>query len=622
MPFLPQLSLFQSEKCEFIFPEGLYIERLQSLESALRERNTVAGLPVSAYYEASRASEDAAMEASEGKIEALLPELESSSNPHLNGSGFEVLRVAFDDNSDWEEDFSPWDLCTADLSISRPHLSDEYKKLVLEKLDNQCRNDRVAQLFNVPVDTVRYCDYERMVEVEMHLMLVKRRLRSDYYASKFSVIQDFRLVRDNCMKYNGAEHELVSVANKMCEEFEAGILNEEEAAFLKESDALLLSRNEPSETRRPPSIRISLRQRTTRVTAQNGSHESRSRDRLSRQSSLENLPAPEAPSLRTTTRRGRVTTAPVPASGRRTRSMDSMVNQEEPSIQRRSLRSRGQPPNLESLSRLDSRQPRVGADRSEVNDESQRWPSRSSTRRATDNEGPSGSGFAAAESRESRRTRRSTRSAVAEHTADGEDSEGENEVEASNQNTRRSTRNSRRQSELDEFSSSEPDDQSKHEDSDPGSAAFEDDDGESDSRESEASPRPRKNSRRTAERPATRSSPRAKRPTNSAQTEEPSRKSSRKSARNRRSYEEEPSDFELDDDDMEDDDSEEEEEALNPRGRSRTRKSYAELPSDFEEEDEDFEEDDRPSRKSRQKRKRQGKHVIDVCILRLPETHF
>ena len=58
---ITQVHLFENDKSEFILPEGLYLERLKGLETALRERDTVGGLGVNVYYESNSRSEDAAM---------------------------------------------------------------------------------------------------------------------------------------------------------------------------------------------------------------------------------------------------------------------------------------------------------------------------------------------------------------------------------------------------------------------------------------------------------------------------------------------------------------------------------------------------------------------------------
>ena len=331
-----------------MFPEGLYVERLKALEGALRNRRQPFGLGISAYFAPERGREDCEMESSPGHIVTMIPEEESSSDPHMAGSGFGVVRVDFGDS--WADDFSPWDLCMPNLSISRPQLSEEDKKLVLEKLDVQCQKNDVAQHFNLGVDTTRYCDYERMVEVEMFLMIVKRRLGKDYYGSKFSVVQDLRLIRDNCMKYNGSDHDLVAIASNMCSEFEAALLSEAEASFLRESDTLTLSRYRTTGTRRTPTIRIRLPQRTTQVSAfQHQQNQGRStrEPRMQRQSSLENLPAPEVDRRVQPPRRGRARTVEASTSSRNAAVPDHG----------RSLRPRSEA-NLESLSRLGDSNPR------------------------------------------------------------------------------------------------------------------------------------------------------------------------------------------------------------------------------------------------------------------------
>ena len=86
-----QLGLFENEQCEFIYPEGLYTERVMSLESALRGRSP-AGLPASVYYMSNR--EDEEMVSSPCVVKSFIPEENSTSDPHMTGSGFGVDRLA------------------------------------------------------------------------------------------------------------------------------------------------------------------------------------------------------------------------------------------------------------------------------------------------------------------------------------------------------------------------------------------------------------------------------------------------------------------------------------------------------------------------------------------------
>lgn len=331
--------------------------RLRALEAALRERNGVEGLPVSVYYNTS-GTEDEAMESYQGHI-ARLQEEDSPSSAHLVGSGFGVISVAI---SNYEDEFSPWDICMPNLAISRPHLSDDEKKLVLESLNIQCRKESVAEHLNLPVDSNRYSDYNRMVEIEMHLMGVKRRLRCDYYASKLSVVGDLRLIRDNCIKYNGVANDLVRVATVMCEDFEAMVLSEEERAFLiSEEEFRRLSQSSQTllETNaQAPTVRLRLQQRTNQVATH--SHQpnvdevqlSRGRSggssRMQRRSSLENLPdsGPVPPR-----RRGLRSDS---QAGGRQHSRATNTTASASSGSQRLLRSQGPAPNLESLSRLNN----------------------------------------------------------------------------------------------------------------------------------------------------------------------------------------------------------------------------------------------------------------------------
>lgn len=583
------------------------------------------------------------MESSLGQIEALIPEEESSSDPHMTGSGFGVIRVDFGDG--WVDDFSPWDLCMADLSISRPQLSEADKKLVLEKLDVQCRKNEVAQHFNLGVDTSRYCDYERMIEVEMYLMAVKRRLQKDYYSSKFAVIQDLRLIKENCIKYNGNEHELVRIAKRMCEEFESSLLSEDEASFLSECDTLTLSRDRRAENRRAPRIRINLRQRTSRVSAnQHLPNQGRSnrQARLQRLSSLENLPAPPeaAPTGIRVSRRGR------------TRATQNSDNPRSGGGHGRSLRARNLS-NFDSLSR-------VGGSRSDItggNAESR--SARYARRQSSGEDIIDGTGIGNAirgqERVEARSlpSRRATRASLTGPVYADIDNSDVDDIGEEISRPRRASRGMRSSSRTaprmyeDDEAKSESEVNEEDVD-DEGDAEEEEDD------DSDEDPVPQNTGRRGSARASFRSSSRSRRnvsrvdrsteqesdeeseeenfhgasPRGSTRTSARSQSrsgSNGRSSRSRRSSQtlspasanEEHSDFEPHDEGSDD-------ELDSPRGRKRKVNSYVELPSDYDDEEvrsfDDKEIDDSSDdevaarKKSTSKRKRGGK-LLSVSSL-------
>ena len=105
----------------------------------------------------------------------------------------------------------------------------------------------------------------------MSLLFIKRRIESNYYGSKLSVVGDVRLVKENCIKYNSIQNDLSDVANQMCDEFERHVLSDDELALLISEDEFTRLSN-ISQT--PDSV-LPLRSRMTR-----------------RQSSLESLPQP------------------------------------------------------------------------------------------------------------------------------------------------------------------------------------------------------------------------------------------------------------------------------------------------------------------------------------------
>eukprot|EP00934_Nitzschia_sp_Nitz4_P007938 Nitzschia sp. Nitz4//scaffold221_size33835//940//7855//NITZ4_007849-RA/size33835-augustus-gene-0.0-mRNA-1//1//CDS//3329542551//7928//frame0 len=338
--FVFELRLFEHDKCDFVYPEELYTGRLRALEASLRETGQIGGLPVNVYY-SSDGPQDSPMEVYHGEIVGLGGE-EPQSSPHLSGSGFGVVSV---DMVDSHDEFSPWDICMPTLSIERPCLSEEDKKLILDNLNVQSRKESVAQLLSTPVDKSMYSDYDRMVEVEMNLMTVKRRLTSNYYSNKLSVVGDLRLIRDNCIKYNSAANDLATIATEMCLDFESRVLNDDEKKFIiteEEYVEMSQSLQPANSTAQAPTTRLRLRMQTNHVSApspqpirRRTSNNSRNTDRAS---ALERLPEPPVAPTR---RRGlRSETQPSVAAGQ---------SQGSAALGGRSLRSRGPAPDPEAM---------------------------------------------------------------------------------------------------------------------------------------------------------------------------------------------------------------------------------------------------------------------------------
>lgn len=262
-----EVSLFETDQCEFIFPEAQYIGRLESLERAIQSSRSLRGLEASLPYSDDARGKDLEFKSFSVTITKLNEE-EEYSDVNLRGSGYGMIEVS---GEGWDDQVSPWELVTAETTYSRPSLSDEDKQLVMDGLNIQLRKEDVNKYLSQPVDQGRYSDYWSMVEIEMSLLFIKRRIESNYYGSKLSVVGDVRLVKENCIKYNSIQNDLSDVANQMCDEFEKHVLSDDELALLISEDEFTRLSN-ISQT--PDSV-LPLRNRMTR-----------------RQSSLENLPQP------------------------------------------------------------------------------------------------------------------------------------------------------------------------------------------------------------------------------------------------------------------------------------------------------------------------------------------
>lgn len=579
-----QVHLFENEKSEFIFPEGLYVERLRAFESALRQRDAVAGLEVNVFYENNSRTQDAAMQSYQMEVASFVPE-DSPANPHLTGSGYGVVQVRTP-SDDYAEPLSPWDFSMNNVDIPRPYLSEEDKKLMLENLNALSLDERIAELFNVDVDTIRYWDYERMVEIGMCLMFIKRRVKEDYYAAKVSVVGDVRLIKTNCIKYNGLGSDLVPIVSKMCDDFEDAVLSEEEKAFLiteEEFTKMASSARTQSASRQPSSIRLRLSHRTNHVAAQQ--HQAQGISNRQR-SSLESLPPPEdteeSPNRRRSSRQEALRVSMDHRTGRRSspRSRPGRVlnNNSGPSMQGRVLRPRAQ---LDSLGRAGARIQRQPRSRGANGGERQL---RSSPRNGIE----MNPAVPISNSR-STRTRSGGLQAPPEDQEDIDDVLDEEEIAPrASRNTPRRSLGSRRQG-----SAMAPEDDSEAEEEEESYHS----DGPSEASEDDASPPPR--SRKRDMSPPSRSSPRARRRVETMPEESPTRRSSRRKSENQTSYEEPNSDFEPEDEEPSDES--EEEEA--PRGRARRATTYTEVPSDFDEESSEDELEEHVPRKASKKRK-------------------
>jgi hypothetical protein len=546
----------------------------------MRDRHmNLNGLEVSVHY--AENGDDAEFGSYPATVEGLGEEM-LLSHPSLSGSGFGSVNMIC---QGYEESFSPWELVASNRSPSRPSLSDEDKKLVMDKLNEQLRKSDVSEYFSRPVDQMRYSDYWSMVEIEMSLLFTKRRLESNYYGSKLSVVGDVRLIRDNCIKYNSVANDLSAVASEMCDEFERNVLSIEELSQLiseEEFTTLVNSSQTPESNSR-------LRRRgTNEISASSEpSYALRERGRTRRRSSLEALPQPEPPSSRRRVLRNEFEAA-TSRPRRSSRSGDPTAATSRP---RRPNRSGDPTPETEVLGRISRRRagfsPNYGEDAASESagggddSEDERNPA------ANENTGQDNSSHDNGDTINSRR--RSSRRARVDDSNEFGAGGNDGDDEKIGKPTHRSGGSRSRRSAQAYSSEEEEEEESDHEDSavdseasDVESAPSEDED---DLDIEAKSPSAKKRTRAAVgQRQSSRTSPRARKSITSAEDlNSPSRRSSRASAKKQSQYEEIDSDF--GENEEEPDDSEEEIEEPKEKTRSKRTISYADPSSGSEDED-------------------------------------
>lgn len=215
--------MFESDLPEFIVSESLFTWRLQCIESA-----ALRNLPVVVYYtptneltQATNSREDDAMKAYSGTLKGLLPNSNQEPNEHLMNSGFGTMEVAWDDGSD-DSVLSPWEVTLKDKVDDTPlppHLEEAKRRAIGDALAKIETNPIVKEFFLRPVDERRYPDYRNRVEVPMDFSFIKERLAAGYYCGIESALADAKLVKENCIKYNG-RNDLSHSASAICDEFE------------------------------------------------------------------------------------------------------------------------------------------------------------------------------------------------------------------------------------------------------------------------------------------------------------------------------------------------------------------------------------------------------------------
>lgn len=241
-----EVSLFQSDQVEFLIPEALYLWRQVSLEAAIRQNfGNPEGIEVYMFMAADRSddfAEDAALVRHPAKIisvSGIVVSHDRSGNPHVHfeSSGQQTNERNFEQcgyNSvqvKWEDD-SVGNSCIWELNVASMPVGDvpapsgikepaQIRLLeMLTALINDKEDPRIRNFFLFPVDTRRYSDYDMMIEVPMDLSLIRKRLENSYYSNLRSFMNDIKLIKENCCKYNDERAEITQVANQLFLSFE------------------------------------------------------------------------------------------------------------------------------------------------------------------------------------------------------------------------------------------------------------------------------------------------------------------------------------------------------------------------------------------------------------------
>lgn len=215
-------------------PIGLYEWRLSSIENALMARNLdYDGLEVEAFY-ANEEQEDSDLIPYLGKVVGRSQIQDPESNPHLVNSGFGSILVRWTDGTDVDV-VSPWEVNLRHpgqpMATASPILDAWERKRVSDAIERVVRKRDVKKYFLNPVNERRYSDYQIRIEIPMDISFIYRRLEANYYATRSSVVSDFKLIHTNCVKYNGVG-EISNLAKEAYEEFERLVLTEDERRSL------------------------------------------------------------------------------------------------------------------------------------------------------------------------------------------------------------------------------------------------------------------------------------------------------------------------------------------------------------------------------------------------------
>jgi hypothetical protein len=236
-----EVSLFQSKQVEYLIPEALYLWRQVSLEAAMRQNmGNPDGIEVYMFAAAERSddfAEDAALVRHPATIKSVSgivvthnehgdPQIhfessgQLSNERHFERCGHDSIHIKWEDGS--EGITCLWELNVATMPIGDvpmpPRIKEAAQIRLLETLSSLISDkddSRIKDFFLLPVDTRRYSDYDLIIEVPMDLSLVRKRLENSYYSNLQSFMNDIKLIKENCCKYNDEHAEITLAAHQL-----------------------------------------------------------------------------------------------------------------------------------------------------------------------------------------------------------------------------------------------------------------------------------------------------------------------------------------------------------------------------------------------------------------------
>lgn len=222
-------------------------------------------------------------------------------NASLKGSGYNSIRISWLDRD--KDAVSPWD--TNLKSTVRDQVYETLtgvQKSEVQIALKQIRKSDSNLDFLHPVNESRFSDYGMRIEVPMDLTFIHERVEADYYSNKLSVVADMRLILDNCIKYNGENHDLSGIARSMLQLFEDITLSTDEQSLFQKYNYPILPPNATNVGQRERCASVantSQRRARPGVSTAGLVSDTRSqptgRNRARSRTSLESLPPPEDP---------------------------------------------------------------------------------------------------------------------------------------------------------------------------------------------------------------------------------------------------------------------------------------------------------------------------------------